>query len=394
MFVGLYLATLLLLATGTSFAEPPGEPPLLSDEDVFDPGEARMAVERGWLFLKKSQHLDGSWGGIKFNSSYGGGSTQTEGYRAGLAALCTYTLLRAGVPRKDDSVKRAFTWLKQHHELPDNSMDAAMLLLAITATATPEDKRLPTQFRSWAVKLANHLVAKRTARGWRYNRRGHPDIHGGPEDVASTQLAALALFCAHKKRVRVANRVWEDILGYTLQQQDATGPEVEITDPHKPLVKHKARARGFAYNRGAGDESDGGMTAAALATLSMVRYAITLGGKRPERWTGRPDAEALRAAYLDGLAWLTINWTPYDNPDKGTLNRYNGHWLWMLACAMDLGRIRHIGKHNWYRHMGRQILNRQYADGSWDLGNKPQAESLDTCFAVLFLTRASKGLTK
>ena len=51
-----------------------------------------------------------------------------------------------------------------------------------------------------------------------------------------------------------------------------------------------------------------------------------------------------------------------------------------------------IGNHDWYFDGARKLLEAQRPDGSWDASHfkKP---TWDTCFAILFLKRATRRLT-
>ena len=327
-------------------------------------------------------------------------------FPCGPTALALYTLLKCKVSPKDGSITRGFAWIKDNnHDKPQSSYEVSMLLLAVTATADQgktlkaSDKanakeKLTGPMRAWAQALAADLVDRRKARGWRYQV---PSGGGGEEeDVSSTQLAALALFAAHRAGIKVKNQVWEDILEFTLAQQEDAGPEVTWEDP---LTKQKEvhQARGFAYLKSMNDpefnKPVGSMTACGVGNLMMARYILTDAGRKRAEWDTRKDAATVQKAVYDGLAWLDHNWSPFNNPLKGNVDVYHLYWLYSFERMMDLIGKQLLGKHPWYSEMGQQILNRQAADGSWNTQttHEPQ-DTLDTCFALLFLKRATKGL--
>ncbi len=392
-----------------SGAKPPPEGEAEDDADGdFYEGETSFtgpqvgkAIDKGVAWLIKRQGRDGSWGGIQFNSTYGGSGDGGLGMRAGPTALALYTLLKCKVPLNHPAVKRGFKYLDKHFEKPPSSYETSMLLLAVTATADNYKQsgkqkvrpKLTGKYRKWANKLVDHLVKKREARGWRYNVKKGQTATGGPEDLSSTQLAALALFSAHQLGIKVKTRVWEDILAFTLEQQAEDGPEIEYTDPVDPSRKRTARARGFAYIRTAQDEhesrSRGGMTACGLANLEMARYVLSDGGRKRDKWDRRKDAARVQQAIFDGIAWLEENWSPFEDPKAEKKNVYHVYWLYALERAMDLLGLKLLGSHRWYSEGGQELLNRQLAQGHWQTRRGQGHDILDTSFALLFLKRAS-----
>jgi hypothetical protein len=378
------------------------------EETSFSGKQVSKAIDKGIAWLIKKQGRNGSWGAMKGNSTYGGGDGGTEGNPAGPTSLALYALLKCKVPLKHPAIKRGFDFLKKHHKKPGSSYEVSMLLLAITATAdnskmSSTSKKRPTPklsgaYRGWANKLVDQLVDKRTARGWRYNHDGQPETEaaGGPEDISSTQLASLALFAAHRLGIKTKRQVWEDILAYSMEQQEDDGPELKFKDPVDSKLDRTARARGFAYHKGLENpdegQATGGMTACGLANVEMARYVLTDGGKKRKEWDERADAKKVQDAIFDGLAWLVKNWSPFDNPKKQRTNIYHVYWLYALERAMDLLDLSLVGSHRWYNEMGQELLNRQASDGFWDTKTTlTPSDTLDTSFALLFLKRATKG---
>ncbi|MDJ0521468.1 MAG: hypothetical protein QNJ90_05275 [Planctomycetota bacterium] len=377
------------------------------EETTFSGKQVTKAIDKGVAWLRKKQGRNGSWGGMKGNATYGGGQGGNEQYQAGPTALAVFTLLKCKQPLKDPVVKKGFDYLWKHHKKPASAYEVSMLLLACTATAdaskmsrTLKKKKakpkLTGRYRQWAGKLVDQLVDMRTARGWRYNYAGQQAAPGGPEDLSSTQLAALALFAAHRMGIKVKKKVWEDILSFSLDQQEDDGPEVTYIDPVDPKNKRTARSRGFAYIKGQEHpdegQATGGMTACGLANVEMARFIISEGGKKRDEWNKRPDAAKVQTAIFDGIAWLEKNWSPFENPGKRQMNIYHVYWLYALERAMDLLDLRRVGSHFWYNEMGQELLNRQASDGHWDTKTTlTPTDTCDTCFALLFLKRATKG---
>jgi hypothetical protein len=398
-----------------------GEEPadIFGGETTFSEAQVGKAIDKGVAWLMKKQGRDGSWGEISGGTFYGGGQDDGQrrgyGHPAGPTALALYTLLKCKTPVKHDTIKNGFKFIKDNrHKEPRGAYETAMLLLAVTATADPyktsaasgkieaDDRiQLKGEYRGWAQKLVDHLADHRFggAKGWRYHINDTPAA-GGPEDLSSTQLAALALFAANRGKIRPKNKdVWEDILAFSLAQQSADGPESEITDPEDRSKKYKARSRGFSYIKGDSEAQhntpSGSMTACALANIEMARYVLRSGKGGREAWDKRPDAAQVQEALYDGLAWLNTNWSPFVNPHPGMPHNqgsYHVYYLYSVERAMDLFGLRLIDSHNWYSEMGQELINRQYEDGHWDADASLEPQDvLDTCFALLFLKRATGG---
>jgi hypothetical protein len=419
----------------------PEAPP---EEDVIDDSEdgpaefvdaVNKAIDKGVTWLKKKQMADGSWGnGLTGNSTYGGGEDKDtkKDHPAGNTSLALYTLLKCGVPANDPAVRRGFDWLKKKHKLPGGSYETSMLLLATTATADPFKKRtasekalekdrikLTGEFRGWAQELQKHLIKKRqSGGGWRYQMAGYAKPPGGEEDLSSTQLACLALFAADRCGIKTESKIWNDMITYAMKQQEPDGPKVDRAihahepkpaakkggedttpaspeaPPDSPDAKVQDRARGHAYILSDQLEPDegqptGGMTACGLGTIMMARFILM---QRKDRlWEAR-DKAAVQQSVYDSAAWLEQNWNPIQNPRKASKNIYHLYYLYCVERAFDMIGNRRLGKHFWYVEMGQRLLAIQKPAGFWNTETTlhPQ-DTLDTCFALLFLKRATRG---
>ncbi len=384
------------------------------DDDFFDTPttfskeQAEKAIRKGITYLKKCQKDDGSYGDIVGNRTYSGEESQGQGaHPAGATALVLYALLKCKVPTKDPTVRKAFEFLKKRYEKPGGSYETSAMLLAMCATANPyktsaaskkriEKLKLKGKWRGWAQKLHAHLLDKKQAQVWRYNVAGSSgSTPGGDQDLSSAQLAALALFAADRVKIRTPDSVWEDILDYTLAQQADDGEEVVTKDPLTG-AEIRRKARGFSYIKGMENPEEGqptgSMTACGVANIMMARYVLTDAGRKLEEWEATVDAKKIQQAIDDGLAWLELNWNARANPRKQQMNVYHLYWMYAVERAMDLVGNQKIGTHLWYSEMGQQLINTQAADGSWDSNSTHEPrKTLDTCFALLFLKKATEG---
>lgn len=413
--------------TGEDFAKGAGADHLGEVPEALNQ-QIEKAVALGVTWLRQAQLPDGSWGLIEGNHAYGGGATdKAYAHPAGTTALVIYALLKCNVPASDPTIKRGFSFLKRFR-IPAGAYETSAMLLAVTATGDPfkatkdsvanaDRIRLSGDMLSWAQDLQRSLVEKkRKAKtlGWRYMVEGTVDVPpGGNEDLSSTQLAALALLSAERCRISTDSKVWNEILSFAMRQQEEDGPAharavfprplpSASKGPSKPSPYAPApgsgpvqdRARGFAYIRDPSLSPDegkatGSMTACGLGTIQIARYVLSM---RDDKTYRARDTKAVQQAIYDGLAWLDLHWSPYENPEKQRENVYHIYWLYCTERAFDLLGNHLLGSHLWYVEMARQLLPRQSAKGFWDSQSthKPSGV-LDTSFALLFLQKATGG---
>jgi len=143
---------------------------------------------------------------------------------------------------------------------------------------------------------------------------------------------------------------------------------------------------GWCY-RGRGDRpSWGSMSAGAVGSLAIYRYL--LGEKNPQ---ADPSVRA-------GLRWLADHFSVVENPgemkhaDSGAWHYY--YYLYALERSAILCGVDKMGSHWWYEEGAEVLLKRQNDDGSWVSTEKTGSEYhiWDTCFAILFLRRATRPL--
>ncbi len=129
------------------------------------------------------------------------------------------------------------------------------------------------------------------------------------------------------------------------------------------------------------------MTTAGIASLAIIKERLLDGGVLQTEERKRIDA-ALR----DGVGWFSSNFAVERNPGNPSWHYY---YLYGLERAGDLLGLRYMGKHDWYREGAEWLIKAQQAGGSWPAqgGKDPNAhgetELIRTCFALLFLKRAT-----
>ncbi len=190
-------------------------------------------------------------------------------------------------------------------------------------------------------------------------RRGSVAELDSSWDNSNAQFATLGLHSAANSGVGIPRRSWERIAGHFNETQCPDG--------------------GWGY--GNSNDSYGSMSCAGLASLVMARHHL---GEQPL---------LLDPSVVAGLEWLTHYFTVDENPHMGSDHYY---YLYGLERAGILAGTEFFGSHEWYPAGARYLLKNQKVDGSWHNEECPSTGSphdyLDTCYAILFLRRATLPL--
>jgi hypothetical protein len=132
------------------------------------------------------------------------------------------------------------------------------------------------------------------------------------------------------------------------------------------------------------------MTCAGVTCLGIVKERLWARSKLT------PDvSKRLDKGMLDGLAWLSDHFTVADNPDPPSQWHY--YYLYGLERTGAKVGVRFVGTHDWYREGAEHLLAAQEKGGGWAeaaMSGKPadncESAVTQTCFALLFLKRATK----
>jgi hypothetical protein len=122
----------------------------------------------------------------------------------------------------------------------------------------------------------------------------------------------------------------------------------------------------------------GSMTTAGVASLAICRSELL-------DWAGYkgPFGERMERGIKDGLAWLDVHFTVDHNPDRGGWHYY---YLYGLERSGVLADVEFMGDHDWYREGAEYLVRNQSRSGFWP---SRRSSMTDTCFALLFLRRAT-----
>ena len=197
------------------------------------------------------------------------------------------------------------------------------------------------------------------------DQRRQPTRSSG--DNSNTQYAALGLRACHdagvilpRHVIVLARKWWVD------SQHDSQGDFGGYA------------ARGWSY-RGKGDfHAYGSMTAGALGGVCIYDFILD------RKW--KTDK-----VIVSGIAWVAKNFTVTENPGPPQRHGEGMNHYYYLYAVERLGMLydsERLGGHEWYPEGARFLLGAQREDGSW----KGDHEISDTCYAILFLRRATRRL--
>jgi hypothetical protein len=334
------------------------------------------------------------------------GSVRSEHPQApmGVASLAALALCACGDSIDDEPVRRALALARSIHDRARRAeragaatalrtYEVSLALMAVVAAHRGEGgdpnrlRKLPPEMAAWVDDLADWLMGHRTTRT--QGRIGMPrnqvswGYPSGREDHSNAQFAVLGLGAALEAGARFEARPLLDVLRHFLAEQERRGPEVPrrvVEDGVEAAAKGGYvsgtvdRARGWGYLDNSAPTI--AMTAGGVSTVILCRDACRARGLLD----AVVDAAAQRAID-DGLAWLGTQLT-----FGGPTSQWSLYGLYAVERAAVLGRRRFLGVHDWYARGSAQLTGRQSPDGSW-------GGLVDTCFALLFLTRSTaRGL--
>jgi hypothetical protein len=327
--------------------------------------EIDKAIDQGakWLLTKVSEGLPGDTainGGQGFNYD----------------ALVLYTLQHAGVDREHPTYRSLATRV-------GNQKIAKTYMAATVAMALRGHD--PGKYRSKIYECAQFLVDNQATNGqWDYGqaydipkidvgggsgtqakvrikRSGklQPPPHG---DNSNSQYAALGIHACWMAGVEFEKEVLERAIHWWESSQLGDG---SWTYGEKGEGKHKEG--GF-----------GSMTAGGGSSVILLR-----------RVKGDTVKSSIARKAID---WLAANFSVTENPGgPEDRKRFHFYYLYALERLGDLYPTEKMGKHLWYAQ-GAEWLIKNQKGGMWQ-GPLAGMEIADTCFAILFLERATKVAT-
>jgi hypothetical protein len=371
-------------------------PPLTAQEKQ----RVQQAVDRGIIYLKRTQLPTGSWIIGKETLGNPRGRNLALYYAAGFAALGGLALLESGVPADDTAVQAAARFVRQSGPGLHRTYDLALAVLFLDRLGDARDLPL---VRS----LALRLVAGQTAwGGWGYNcpllnrsqekklekalgnktradlpkqalpptyPKGRATLSTDRADNSNTQFALLALGAVRRHGLPLDYPLGLVEMRFRFSE-NATGWEYQ-------WMQLQERPRGY-----------GSMTCAGLLGLAVGR-----GAAQEKSASDKKDGQARPEDA--GIAWGLKVLSAYlrdptdsryaaADPTLGPPKALNLYFLWSVERVGVLCGVDTIGGIDWYRWGAGLLLTSQRRDGSWLGRGSCGYPAADTCFALLFLKRS------
>ncbi|KAF0243040.1 MAG: A-macroglobulin complement [Planctomycetota bacterium] len=311
-------------------------------------------------------------------------------------SLVTYAMLHAGVPPDDPDMKAGIELLER---MPlSQTYDVALAAMALA-------DHDPKAHRERLAEIAQWLVDQQCVNGqWSYgawfaqNQPSKPkkekksatppektgsgttaEIQKIPVtwkdaivrvpsgDNSNTQYALLGLrACLSAAEIPKAS--WQRSLAWFRRTQTGDGSW------HYGSVGFPGKLPGW-----------GSMTAGGVSSLVICMRALGMDDEL------QPDKLKTQKEIRAAMEWMGANFSVVANPKCGT---YVYYWLYAVERAGMIMGVAEFGKHDWYKEGSEMLLKAQAEDGSWKCATDPMADTdNDTCFAILFLRKATKGYT-
>jgi hypothetical protein len=299
------------------------------------------AIARGIKWVGGKQSRDGSWPGYE------------ERHPGGVTALACFTLVKSGVAADDRVLCGGLRAISTVHFISTYSSSLELQLFAALRDlrgASGPGVAVEAALNGATPREGFDLLVATSKDGlWSY-----PGEH---IDMSNTQFALLGLRAGAQLGYEVPPKLLEHSAAALVKQQDDSG--------------------GFGYQPGEAER--GGMTAATLAGIAVITELAHGNAEILSPFAKKKDrlraAETWMEARFDAAhqAFGANGWTP----------SYEFEYLWAIERWCGLSGRKKLGAHDWYREGAEYLLEEQGIGGDWNNSLE------DTCFALLFLRRAT-----
>ena len=333
---------------------------------------------------------------------------QSKEYSVGLTALCTLSLLEAGVPRTDPIVASGARYVRDQISALNGPHATATYPLALSIILL--DKMYPDAggtIRNLSIRLAAAqnqktgawsyecppLDAKGKTEEWGkfladHQDKGLPDNApenllgtGGFCDNSNTQFAILALWVGRRHGAKVNHPLFLAERRFRKTQEPSGGWSYGLEagggnhpTPSMTAAGLLALALGFSSSR----ESGVTIVRSGSGKLDVGSGPDSKGGSAPQESLDT-DAQVMKAQQF------LANYMKAET--LGNIE-HSYYFLWSLErVCVTYGWDKQINGIDWYAWGSKILLSAQAQDGSWP-GDTHSGTVADTCFAILFLKKA------
>jgi hypothetical protein len=191
-------------------------------------------------------------------------------------------------------------------------------------------------------------------------------------DNSNSQYAALGLRACFDANIKLPEEVLQLGRRWWVESQfpDENGGKAG-KDAVSTGAAQTTRVQGWNYTKpgDVGQNPYHAMTAGAVGASVIYDYMLRHDWKKD-------------AVTVAGVNWLAKHWSVDTNY----------YYLYALERAGMLFGTEKIGDHDWYWEGAAVIVKDQNPDGSWGHREKKEENTWDTCFAILFLKKATRAI--
>ena len=213
----------------------------------------------------------------------------------------------------------------------------------------------PVRHRARLEACARFLIDAQLVNGqWSYG----PRAEGGPPELGDNSNTAYALL-----GLAACQRVGVDLPRAVIERAEAWWKRSQNPDG------------GWGYRSDRESESYASMSENGMGSLVLCRRILG---------SDNGNGPALTRA----SAWLAENFSMSENRKSSYQQGRLFYHLYALERLGTLLDVQELAGHDWYGEGARYLLSTQGPDGSWDDG--ADTPVVNTCFSLLFLTRATR----
>lgn len=327
------LASLLVLASLPSVAQPPKESPLSPVNDEMTDRQKR-SIEKATAWLLQAQNRDGSWG-LEKNSA--GDVTCTA--LSGLALMAAGNTERDGPDsRSVEALRSASTYLLDRAKKARNDI--------VTGSVTLIQNKLGVKVHNFfAVIFLTQIYGMRPSWLERENLEEMREVLGNLTTIIATSQESNGSWHTNTfGSLKATCMAW-----LALRAASSAGIEIKkaAVDKTVEFIKKQYNPGTKLFDRG----NQMGGYQAIYATASSIRVLYGMGFSKSPEATGAADSflKYVRGGQMGGQ-YLTIEGEDY-----------------LSAAMMTQALIREPGQRwmQWFSYIREELIRRQNGDGSW-----------------------------
>jgi len=195
---------------------------------------------------------------------------------------------------------------------------------------------------------------------------------GDKGDNSNSQYAALGLRACFDANIKLPEEVLQKARTWWVESQgpDESGAAKAVGKNAVSSSGEVTFVQGWNYQKASEEaKPTDAMTAGAVGATVIYEYMLGRDWHKDK---------VTRA----GVNWMGKHYSIHDNY----------YYLYALERAGMLYNTDVFGGHNWYLEGARFLVDHQAADGSWGHRENKEENTWDTCFAVLFLKKATRAI--